>query len=170
MKRIAVIGAGIVGICNAFFLQKSGFKVTVFDKESPGSMTSYGHACTFADYANVPVNSPSLFRELPSMLFRSDGPLTVDIFYIIKNFPWVFKFLMNCREDKVKEISESLANLLHNSRLSYDDIFKEVNLLLGNQDYQGCMIVLKDIINNNKGNINAAKAEYMIAEIFLNEK
>ncbi len=128
MKRIAVIGAGIVGICNAFFLQKSGFKVTVFDKESPGSMTSYGHACTFADYANVPVNSPSLFRELPSMLFRSDGPLTVDIFYIIKNFPWVFKFLMNCREDKVKEISESLANLLHHSRLSYDDIFKEVNV------------------------------------------
>ena len=61
MKNIAVVGAGIVGICTAFFLQKSGFKVTLIDKEKPGTMTSYGHACTFADYANVPVNSPSLF-------------------------------------------------------------------------------------------------------------
>ena len=33
-------------------------------------MTSYGHACTFADYANVPVNNPSLFLEIPQMLLK----------------------------------------------------------------------------------------------------
>ena len=49
MKKIVVVGAGIVGICTAYFLQKSGFKVTIIDKEDPGTMTSYGHACTFAD-------------------------------------------------------------------------------------------------------------------------
>ena len=72
--HIAVVGAGIVGICSAYFLKKSGFNVTLIDKNDPGSMTSYGHACTFAAYACVPVNSPDLFREIPSMLFRSDGP------------------------------------------------------------------------------------------------
>jgi D-amino-acid dehydrogenase len=128
MKNIAVVGAGIVGICTSFFLQKSGFKVTVFDKEPPGSMTSYGHACTFANYANVPVNSPSLFRDIPSMLFRSEGPLAIDFFYLIKHLPWAFKFLMNCRKDRVKEISSSLADILHHSRLSYDHIFEEVNV------------------------------------------
>ena len=56
MKKIAVVGAGIIGICSSYFLQQSGFKVTLIDKEQPGTMTSYGHACTFADYANVPVN------------------------------------------------------------------------------------------------------------------
>ena len=85
MKNIAVIGAGIIGICTAFFLQKSGFKVTIIDKEPPGSMTSFGHACTFADYANVPVNSPLLFKNIPSMLLSSRGPLSVDFFYVIKN-------------------------------------------------------------------------------------
>ena len=54
MKKVAVVGAGIIGICSAYFLQKSGYKVTIFDKEDPGSMTSFGHACTFADYANIP--------------------------------------------------------------------------------------------------------------------
>jgi len=128
VKKIAVLGAGIVGICSAYFLQKTGYKVTLIDKEEPGTMTSYGHACTFADYANVPVNSPSLFKTIPSMLLREDGPLAVDFFYVIKNLPWALKFLNNCRKVKVEEIAASLANLLQHARLSYDHIFEEVNV------------------------------------------
>ena len=62
--HIAVVGAGIVGICSAYFLNKSGFQVTLIDQNDPGSMTSYGHACTFADYACIPVNSPDLFKDI----------------------------------------------------------------------------------------------------------
>ena len=128
MKRIAVVGAGIVGICTSYFLQKSGFKVTLIDKEDPGTMTSYGHACTFADYANIPVNSPSLFKEIPSMLFKKNGPLAIDLFYICKNLPWAYKFLKNCRKEKVEDIANSLANFLKHARLSYDSIFEEVDV------------------------------------------
>ena len=53
MKNIAVVGAGIVGICCAYFLKKSGLSVTLIDREDPGTMTSFGHACSFADYANA---------------------------------------------------------------------------------------------------------------------
>ena len=35
--NIGVVGAGIQGISNALFLQKKGFKVTIFDREKPGS-------------------------------------------------------------------------------------------------------------------------------------
>ncbi|MDC3131308.1 FAD-binding oxidoreductase [Pelagibacteraceae bacterium] len=128
MKDIAVVGAGIVGICSAYFLQKSGFKVTIIDKEDPGTMTSYGHACSFADYANVPVNSPALFSEIPSMLIRKDGPLAIDFLYLIKNLPWAIQFLKNCKQDKVNEIASSLTNLLKHSHLSYEEIFKEVKV------------------------------------------
>ena len=128
MKKIAVVGAGIVGICSSYFLQKAGFKVTLIDKELPGTMTSYGHACTFADYSNAPVNSPQLFKNLPSMLFKSDGPLSVDFIYVIKNLPWAFKFLQNCRKSKVDKIATSLANLLQHARLSYDEIFEDIDV------------------------------------------
>ena len=128
MKKIAVVGAGIIGICTSYFLQQSGFKVSLIDREKPGTMTSYGHACTFADYANVPVNNPSLFYQLPKMLISNEGPLAVDFLYILKNLPWAFKFLQNCQKNKVEEISSSLANLLHHSRLSYDHIFKDVDV------------------------------------------
>ena len=128
MKKIAVVGAGIVGICTSYYLQQSGFKVTLIDKEKPASMTSYGHACTFADYANVPINNPALFKDLPSMLLRKNGPLHIDLFYLLKNLPWAYQFLLNCRKDKVEEIASSLANLLHHARSSYDHIFKDVDV------------------------------------------
>ena len=127
-RHIAVIGAGIVGICTAYFLQKSGFKVILFDKELPGTMTSFGHACTFADYANVPVNEPTLFKRMPSLFLKDDSPLSIDFFYILKNLPWAYKFLKNCRRDKVEEIASSLANLLQHAKLSYDHIFEDVKV------------------------------------------
>ena len=128
MKSIAVVGAGIVGICSAYFLKKSGFKVTLIDREDPGTMTSFGHACSFADYANVPVNYPGLIWDVPKMLLKKDGPLAVDFFYILKNMPWALSFLKNCKKEKVDEIASSLTNLLKHSQISYDEIFKEVNV------------------------------------------
>ena len=128
MKNIAVIGAGIVGICSAYYLKKSGFNVTLIDREDPGTMTSFGHACSFADYANVPVNYPGLIWDIPKMLLRKDGPLAVDFFYILKNLPWALSFLKNCNKEKVDEIASSLTNLLKHSQLSYDEIFKDVDV------------------------------------------
>ena len=128
MKNIAIAGAGIVGICCAYFLQKSGFKVTLIDNKEPGTMTSYGHACTFADYASIPVNSPTLFRDIPFMLLKSDGPLSVDFFHVIKNPSWSINFLKNCRQSRVEYISSSLAGLLQHANISYDEIFEEVDV------------------------------------------
>ena len=128
MKKIAVIGAGIVGICSAYFLQKSGFKVTLVDHNEPGSMTSSGHACTFADYACVPVNSPTIFKDFPAMVLRQDGPLAMNFAYMIKNLPWAISFLKNCSRDKVEYIASSLAGFLKHSRLSYDQLFKEIDV------------------------------------------
>ena len=126
--NVAVVGAGIVGICCAYFLKKSGLNVTLIDKNEPGSMTSYGHACTFADYASIPVNSSKLFYQIPSMLAKSDGPLSVDLFYLLKNLNWSFQFLKNCTPKQVNYISSSLGSILSHSTLAYDEIFQEVDV------------------------------------------
>ncbi len=91
-------------------------------------MTSSGHACTFADYACVPVNSPTIFKDFPAMVLRQDGPLAMDFAYMIKNLPWAISFLKNCRRDKVEYIASSLASFLKHSRLSYDQLFKEIDV------------------------------------------
>ena len=155
MKKIAVIGAGIVGICSAYFLQKSGYNVTLFDHKQPGSMTSSGHACTFADYASIPVNSPSILKDLPSMLLKQDGPLSIDFGYILKNLPWAFSFLQNCKKNKVEYIATALANFLSHSRLSYDQLFEEVD-------------VAQYINNNETLYLYKTQKEYQAAKYSIN--
>ncbi len=71
-QRIAVIGAGIVGASCALYLQQSGFKVTLFDRDEPGSGATYGNACTFATYGSIPVNRPDLIWRFPRLMFGDD--------------------------------------------------------------------------------------------------
>ncbi|MFT5260111.1 MAG: glycine/D-amino acid oxidase-like deaminating enzyme, partial [Gammaproteobacteria bacterium] len=109
---IAVIGAGIVGLSCALWLQKAGHVVTLIDPEPAGSGTSYGNACTIADYGCIPVNSPSLFKTLPSMLFSKDSPLSVNPLYALTHLPWCLKFLANCTPSAVNRIQTQLGGLL----------------------------------------------------------
>ena len=39
-SSVAVIGAGIQGVCISLFLIKKGFKVTLIDKEDPGKYSA----------------------------------------------------------------------------------------------------------------------------------
>ncbi len=40
-KRIAIIGAGIVGVSTAIWLQRDGYDVVLIDREGPAAGTSY---------------------------------------------------------------------------------------------------------------------------------
>ena len=43
-KRVAVIGAGIVGVTTASFLLRKGHEVVLLDPGRPGEGTSFGNA------------------------------------------------------------------------------------------------------------------------------
>jgi glycine/D-amino acid oxidase-like deaminating enzyme len=141
-KTIAVVGAGIVGVSCALWLQKKGFSVVLIDPEKPGSGTSSGNACTIADYGCVPVNSPTIFRRLPSLMFSKDSPLSVDPGYAISHLPWLLKFLANCRSARVARITRILGKLLQKT-------YQGLNPLIEMSDsqhlfsQQGCMYVYK---------------------------
>lgn len=49
------------------------------------------------------------------------------------------------------------------------DLFKEINLALDEKKYNKCMLLLNNIMNNYQDNQTLVKAEYMMAEIFLND-
>ena len=94
--NIGIIGAGIQGVSNALFLQKKGFKVTIFDRDNPGAQAaSYGNAGHFSPYASVPINRPDVLTDVPAMLMSSSGPLALKWNYIPKMIPWFLKFISN---------------------------------------------------------------------------
>ena len=68
MKPVIVIGAGICGISTAIWLQRSNCEVLLLDKAEPGKGASYGNAGLLAQWAIVPVNEPSIWKQIPRYL------------------------------------------------------------------------------------------------------
>ena len=68
MKTIIVIGAGIVGVSTAIWLQRSGYKVTIIDQKGPATGASHGNAGILAASSIIPVPNPSLIKKLPFYL------------------------------------------------------------------------------------------------------
>ncbi|NNC24143.1 FAD-binding oxidoreductase [Salinisphaera sp. USBA-960] len=69
-REIAVLGAGMVGVCVAVHLQKAGHNVVLVDRKAPGQETSYGNAGLIQREAVEPHPFPrdigTLWRVLPN--------------------------------------------------------------------------------------------------------
>ena len=126
--RIGVIGAGIQGVCNALFLQKKGFEVTLFDRDEPGNSATYGNAGHFSPYASVPLNRPDVLTDIPSMLLGSRGPLALKWNYVFKMIPWFIKFIMNCSKKNMMHTAKNMHQILDLALPAYDELFEEIDI------------------------------------------
>ena len=127
--QIGIVGAGIQGISNALFLQKKGFKVTIFDRDEPGSpAASYGNAGHFSPYASVPINRPDVLTDVPAMLLSSTGPLALKWNYVPKMMPWFLQFIKNCTTKKMMHTAKNMHQILDLALPAYDELFDEIEL------------------------------------------
>ena len=126
--RVGIVGAGIQGVCNALFLQKKGFQVTLFDRDEPGNSASYGNAGHFSPYASIPINRPDVLTDVPAMLLSSRGPLALKWRYVPKMIPWFLKFISNCRRDRMLHTAKYMHQILDISLPAFDELFEDVDI------------------------------------------
>ena len=127
--KIGIIGAGIQGVCNALFLQKKGFEVTLFDRDDPGrESASYGNAGHFSPYASLQLNRTDILADVPSMLMSSTGPLALKWNYVPKMIPWFLKFVTNCSKKKMMHTAKNMHQILDLALPAYDELFDEIDV------------------------------------------
>ena len=127
--NIGIVGAGIQGVCNAVFLQKKGYQVTIFDKDDPAvSSASYGNAGHFSPYASLQLNRTDILADVPAMLMSSTGPLALKWNYVPKMIPWFLRFIMNCSKKKMMHTAKYMHQILDLAIPAYDEIFDEVDM------------------------------------------
>ena len=142
--KIGIVGSGIQGVCNALFLQKKGFNVTLFDREEPGTQAaSYGNAGHFSPYASVPVNRPDILTDVPAMLLSSTGPLALKWNYVPKMLPWFIKFIKNCSKKNMMHTAKYMHQILDLALPAYDELFEEIDLS-GLVENKGIMYIWND--------------------------
>jgi len=109
---IAVIGAGIIGICCACVLRGRGYDVTLIDRDEPCSGTSSGNAGAIATAEVLPLASPGLLAKAPKWLLDPVGPLSIRPTYLPRLMPWLFRFWRASTMKQVRESAAAIASVM----------------------------------------------------------
>jgi D-amino-acid dehydrogenase len=139
-KDIAVIGAGVVGICCARALQREGHRVTLLDPQPPASGASFGNAGHIAIDHIRPLSRPDILAQVPRMLADPLGPLAIrwrDAAHLV---PWLARFAVAARPAQVRRGTKALAALMERSGAAWAKAVEGSNLA-GLFRFKGALVV-----------------------------
>ncbi len=127
-RHVVVIGAGIVGVSAAIWLQRAGAKVTIIDRAGPGTGTSHGNAGVLAASGVAPVTGPGLLRKAPFMLLDRDVPLYLRLSYLPSLMPWLVKYMGYANDADTRRISAALAPIVSDSVEQHKSLTADLGL------------------------------------------
>ncbi len=111
-KKVAVIGAGMVGIATASYLQRAGHDVVVIDPQPPGQGASFGNAGCFNPSSVVPVATPDTWKHVPKYLADPLGPLRIRWSYLPTLAPWLIRLIRAGTPERIEAQARALKTLL----------------------------------------------------------
>ena len=76
--KIAVLGAGVVGVTSAWYLARAGHEVTVVDRQEAAAMeTSFANGGQISWGAANPWAAPGIPRKALGWMFQRHAPLVL---------------------------------------------------------------------------------------------
>ena len=114
-KTIAIIGAGIVGVSTAIWLQRDGHDVVLIDKAGPAEGASFGNGGILASCSCVPVTGPGLMKRAPGMLLSPNQPLFMRWSYLPRLAPWLMRYMSHANAKDTRRIANAVAGIVGDS-------------------------------------------------------
>lgn len=117
-----MLGAGIVGTCCAFALQRDGFRVTLVDRDEPGAGTSSGNAGMIQTGTPMPMATPGLLKHVPAMLLDPKGALVIRWRYLPRLVPWLWRFFRQSPARRMEKNADAMMGLLDHAGDAYREL------------------------------------------------
>ena len=113
MKKIVVIGGGVMGLCSAYYLQKAGCKVTLVDRdeESASFSASYGNAGMLSPSHYIPLAAPGVITKGLKWMLDSTSPFYIRPRLNSDLVSWGIKFMQSATKENVIRASHFLMDL-----------------------------------------------------------
>jgi len=140
--KIVIAGGGIIGLCCAFYLRKSGYSITVMDENDITSGTSFGNAGYISPSHFVPLSSPGIVSQGLRWMLNSSSPFYLKPRLNIDLLKFCYTFWKNANHETVNRNSPYLHKLLDLSR----ELSIEMKEELGNSfrmKEDGCLMLYK---------------------------
>jgi D-amino-acid dehydrogenase len=121
--RVAVIGAGIVGVTTAFELAVDGHEVTVFDRRaSAAEETSFANAGVIAPGYVTPWAAPGMPGKVARFLLSAHAPVRVALPLSRHELEWMWKWYQACEPASYAANRKRMQRLAFYSRTRLHDI------------------------------------------------
>jgi D-amino-acid dehydrogenase len=121
-RSAIVVGAGIVGLSTAWFLQEHGVSVTVVDRTGVAAGASWGNAGWIAPALSVPLNDPRTLRYALRSLPNRAAPVRIPLSTDPTLWKFLLRFAANCRESSWTRAVRANLTLNHECMAAYDEL------------------------------------------------
>jgi D-amino-acid dehydrogenase len=119
LKKVIVIGGGIMGLSSAYYLRKSGHQVTVIDKGDFLDNCSYGNAGYVCPSHFIPLATPGIVWKGLKWMFNSRSPFYVQPSFNAALIDWGLKFIKSANHRKVDAAAVPLRDIALLSQQEY---------------------------------------------------
>src|SRR6185436_18368381 len=127
MTRVSIIGGGIIGLSSAYYLNKAGFKVSVFDQGDLNNGCSFGNAGMVVPSHVIPLASPGMIAKGIRWMFNSQSPFYVRPRLNSDLLKWGWEFYKHSNAKHVEKSIPALKELSLLSKSEYQKWFKELD-------------------------------------------
>src|SRR5512135_2308897 len=110
--HVIVVGAGIIGVCTAYFLRRAGMDVTVVERR-PGvaQEASFANAGVMAPSYVAPWAQPGMPGKVAAHLFRSEAPVVFRPAANLALWNWAWRWLRECSPERFARNKERMQRL-----------------------------------------------------------
>lgn len=127
--HVMVLGAGVVGVTTAWFLQKQGYQVTVVDRQNgAGLETSYANGGQISVSHAEPWANPAAPLKILKWLFQPDAPLLYRPRLDPYQWRWALSFLGQCTSARAAHNLRQMVNLGTYSRSQLQALRQETGI------------------------------------------
>ena len=119
-----MVGGGAIGVASAYYLQRSGWEVTVVDRGEVGQGCSYGNACLIVPCHSDPIPAPGVIGQALRWMLSSDSPFYVRPRLDLDFLRWSWAFRRYCNEAALERAMDSLVPLSQKSLELYEELVR----------------------------------------------
>ena len=140
--KIAVIGAGIIGITSAYELACDGHEVTVLERcGAAAEEASFANAGLLAPGYVTPWAAPGMPAKMLQHLFGRYSPVKIGLPLSLHELHWIWRWYLACRPDRYQVNRASLQQLALYSRARLHLITADLKLEYERSD--GYLVLLR---------------------------
>ncbi len=121
-QRVAVLGAGMVGLSTAWFLQEQGIAVTVYDRDDVAAGSSWGNAGWLTPSMAVPLPEPSVLKYGLRAMLSPPSPVYIPPTADPRLLPWLVPFARNCTAPRWRRAMQALIPLNNGALAAFDEM------------------------------------------------